>query len=242
MKKYFNPNKYRDYFYRKATPLFWGLMKIDVIRFSLCKARWNYFKKNIKILERYSDEVGQNTVEHNLSAFNHDAVFGMAKRMSLLLYPIAAFLRGYDGANLLIVGPRSEDDIFWAKSLGIKNTKGLDLFSYSDFIQIGDIHSTDFADNSFDAILLGWMISYSSNPNKVIQECKRLIKPNGYLGIGIESNPAQKDTGIFPPRVNFLNSSQDLIDLVNEEVVFTYDLKLDVPYECAVILKINKNQ
>jgi len=196
----------------------------------------------MKVLEKYSNEVGQTTVEYNLTAFNSDAVFGMAKRMSLLLYPIAALLRDYDSANLLIVGPRSEDDIFWAKSLGIKNTMGLDLFSYSDFIQIGDIHSTDFADNSFDAILLGWMINYSSNPNKVIQECKRLIKPNGYLGIGIQSDPAQRDTGISPPRVNSLNSPPDLVDLVNEEVVFIHDLKLDVPYECAVILKIDKKQ
>ena len=238
MNKYINPKKYRDFFYRQSTSIFWALMRIDILRFKLCKLRWNFYKKNLKILDNFSNDVGKTTIEHNLSAFNSDAVFGMAKRMSLLLYPIAAFFRISDNASLLIVGPRSEDDIFWAKSLGISNTLGLDLFSYSDLIKLGDIHNTDLPNNSFDAILLGWMISYSSDPFKVINECKRLLKPGGYLGIGIESDPTQKYKGIAPPRVNHLNSSEDLIELVNEEVVLVYDPKLDIPHECAVILKI----
>jgi SAM-dependent methyltransferase len=240
MKKYLNPKKYKDYFSQKFKSIFWGLMKIDTIRFNICKLRWNYYKKQLKILDEFTDQVGEDTINHNISAFNHDAVFGMGKRMSLLLYPIAAFLGTCNNASLLIVGPRSEDDIFWAKSLGIGNTVGLDLFSYSNLIQLGDIHNTGLPSHSFDAILLGWMISYSSEPHTVINECKRLIKPSGYLGIGIESDPKQKYNGISPPRVNYLNTSEDLINLVNEEVVFVYDPKLDTSHECAVILKMNQ--
>ncbi|MCA2882100.1 MAG: methyltransferase domain-containing protein [Microcystis sp. M046S1] len=241
MKKYFVLKKYQDFLQRKATSIFWGLMKIDSIRFYFCKVRWNYYKNNFKILDNYTSAVGVSTVDYNLSAFNNNAVFGMGKRMSLLLYPLVALLRDYHSPSVLIVGPRSEDDIFWARALGLSNTLGLDLFTYSKFVQLGDIHSTNYPNQSFDAILLGWMISYSSEPNKVINECKRLIKSGGFLGIGVQSDPAQKFNGISAPRMNHLNSSEDLISLVNEEIVFVHDPKLEVAYECAVILKLRKS-
>jgi len=218
---------------------FFEVMKIDVLRFNFCKYRWYLLRRRLRIIGEHTSSVGANAIEYNLDAFAQaGAVFGMAKRMSLLLYPVAALLRGRPEANVLIVGPRTEDDIIWAKSLGLRNTRGLDLFTYSKWIDLGDIHNTQMESASLDAVLLGWMISYSKDPTQVIAECKRLLRPGGYLGIGIETNPAQKAEGIRPPRVNHINSSGDLVDLVKERVVFIHDPELNVPYECAVIFRI----
>lgn len=217
--------------------IFLNFLRIDRIRFFVCKSRWLILQKHLRYFNVDNNDIGEETIKHNLSAFKHDAAFGMSNRMTILLYPTAAILNKRMNPKILIVGPRTEDDIFMAKSLGLFDTIGLDLFSYSDMIELGDIHNTSYESESFDVILLGWMISYSKNPAQVVKECDRLLKSGGYLGIGIESNPMQKNDVIFPPRVNTLNSSENLIDLIgrNWDVVFKHDPKLDVPFECAVI-------
>jgi SAM-dependent methyltransferase len=228
-------------FFTALRRLAYGLLFHDPIRFLVCKIRWRLLKGRIRLLEHPSAAVGADTLRHNLSAFAHNAVFGMGRRMSLLLFPVAALLKDRGpAARVLIVGPRTEDDILWARSIGLVNTTGLDLFTYSGLVGLGDIHRTDFPDDSFDAVLLGWMISYSTEPEGVVRECRRILKPGGFLGIGIESNPSQRTLGIQPPRVNALNSARELIALVNAPVAFTNDPYEDVLHDCAVVFKILK--
>jgi hypothetical protein len=186
-----------------------------------------------------ADSVGRYTVEHNMAALSDRAAFGMGNRMSLLLYTLAAVLRDKPDATVLIVGPRTEDDLYWARALGILNVRGLDLFSYSPWIDIGDIHNTNYQDRQFDAVILGWVISYSERPTTLIAECKRIAKPGGYIGLGIESNPSQRRTGNYgPPRVNALNSARDIAEIVNESVIFIHDPELDVPSDNAILFQL----
>jgi ubiquinone/menaquinone biosynthesis C-methylase UbiE len=103
---------------------------------------------------------------------------------------------------------------------------------------VGDIHHSKLPDKSYDAVLLGWMISYSSDPEGVIAECRRILKPGGLLGVGIESNPMQRVEGIKPPRVNALNSTADLISLVGAPVAFSNESYEDVLYDCGVVFKL----
>ncbi len=187
--------------------------------------------------------VGEHTISHNMDALVNKASFGMGNRMSLLLYPIAAFLRNKPNACILIVGPRTEDDIYWARSLGISNVRGLDLFSYSPWVDIGDIHETSYADNEFDAVILGWVISYSSQPALLVEECKRITKVGGYLAFGIESNPDQRRSGNYsPPRVNALNSSKDIAKLVGQPIAFIHDPQVSEPTDNAVVFQINHSE
>lgn len=215
------------------------LLKIDVIRNRYCWLRYRYFKRHLRFLPEESGGVGRQTIEHNLSALDNRAAFGMGNRMELLLYPLAAVLRGREDAKVLIVGPRTEDDIYWARALGINNVRGLDLFSYSPWIDLGDIHRTGYPDTEFDAVILGWVISYSLEPEKVITECRRILKPGGYLGFGIESNPELRATGIFAaPRVNKLNSASDIAELVQAPILFIHDPSISVPTDNAVIFRL----
>jgi len=136
----------------------------------------------MKTASRQSDGVGQHTIDHNLVALNTRAGFGMANRMALLLYPTAAALRNRSEARVLIVGPRTEDDIFWARALGLRNARGLDLFSYSDMIDVGDMHQTDYPSAHFDAVILGWVISYSNAPERLVDERARTAWPARHEG------------------------------------------------------------
>ena len=215
------------------------LLKIDSIRNRYCWLRYRYLKRHLRFLSEESGGVGHHTIEHNLDALDNRAAFGMGNRMSLLLYPLAAVLRGREDAKVLIVGPRTEDDIYWARALGINNVRGLDLFSYSPWIDLGDIHRTGYPDNEFDAVILGWVISYSLEPEKVVAECRRILKPGGYLGFGIESNPEMRATGMFKaPRVNTLNSASDIVELVKAQILFIHDPLISVPTDNAVMFRL----
>ena len=221
----------------KQAPL--QLFKIDLLRNYYCWLRYRLLKRRLRFLPEESGGVGRYTVEHNLSALDGRAAFGMGNRMSLLLYPLAAALRDRGDARVLIVGPRTEDDIYWARALGMNDVRGLDLFSYSPWIDVGDIHRTNYATGTFDAVVLGWVISYSARPEAMVAECKRILKPGGYLGFGIESNPELRATGKYnPPRVNGLNSASDIAALVDAPLLFIHDPATDVPTDNAVVFRL----
>ena len=219
--------------------LFLQVLQIHSLRNYFCWARYCVLKKKLHFLPAESGGIGSYTIEHNLLALNNRTGFSVGGRMSLLLYPLAAALRGCDNAKVLIVGPRTEDDIYWARALGIHDVRGLDLFSYSPLIDIGDIHQTNYQDHEFDAVILGWVISYSKQPERMIDECRRIIKVGGYLGFGIESNPTMRSTGEFkPPRVNALNSAADIAGLIQAPKLFIHDPELDQPTDNAVIFQL----
>lgn len=232
--------KYVGVFRSRLATLYYEFLKIDRLRNLYCWYRYQFMKGRLRTYAQVNSLVGSDTVSHNKSALVDKAAFGMGNRMALLLYPIAALLRQRKDAQMLIVGPRTEDDIFWARSLGLRGTRGLDLFSYSDMIDVGDMHETAFASGQFDAVILGWVISYSSNPENLINECKRVVKPGGYIGFGIESNPEHRQTGQFKsPRANYLNSGKEIAALANLPIIFIHDPEEGLPTDNAVILMVS---
>ena len=52
--------------------------------------------------------------------------------------------------------------------------------------QEADCTSLPFADNEFDAVIFGWTLSYSSDPQKVINEIIRVSKKNTLIAVGVE--------------------------------------------------------
>ena len=90
--------------------------------------------------------------------------------------------------SLLIIGPRFENEIFIARSLGFakKSIRTLDTFSYSPFVEIGDMHKMSFRNESFSQLLCSWTLSYSSNPKLAAKEMTRVTKIGGYLAISMQ--------------------------------------------------------
>jgi len=207
--------------------IFIQLLKFRRIRFLIVKYRYLFLKKRMKFFDGGSKSIAEKTIRHNLTAFNSDSGFGCGQRMGLLIYPVVAhytFSRIPKAQKkVLIVGCRTEDDIFWMKAYGFENTFGFDLFSYSKYVLVGDIHKTDFESGSFDIVLLGWMIPYTKDPKTVILECRRILKSGGLLGIGIQHVPTEEKDAV----ANTLNSSGDIISLLDEtlehKVLFEYD-------------------
>ena len=202
----------------------------------------------MKFSPRQSAKIGETTIAHNLSAFHQvkGPEFQSGGRMGLLIYPIVSYFKFFSSdpsaVKILIVGCRSEDDVYWMRSYGFPLTYGFDLFSYSPHVIAGDIHQTDFQDAVYDVVMIGWMISYSKDPATVIKECRRILKPGGLLGIGLDHDPLQDRSGISPPRVNTLNSTADIIKLMDSalthKIVFEYDHYNKDDYRSVVISKL----
>ena len=64
----------------------------------------------------------------------------------------------FKSLKVLSIGPRSEGEIFkiFASGFELNNIVGLDLFSYSPLIKLGDMHNLEFNRGEFDIIFMGW--------------------------------------------------------------------------------------
>lgn len=221
-----------------------SLLKDRRLRFIVVRLRYMLLKKRMRFFKGGSTNIGEKTIEHNLSAFDVNAGYGCGGRMGLLIYPIISFYSFYtiDKSKLkvLMVGCRTEDDIYWMRAYGFSQAIGFDLFSYSRHILIGDIHQTDFADGELDVVVLGWMISYTKDPLTVVKECRRILKKGGLLGIGLEHNPHQVGITIQPPRVNPTNSTRDLKNILDvamdHKVLFEYDHLNDTAGDFSTVI------
>jgi SAM-dependent methyltransferase len=119
---------------------------------------------------------------------NMKSIYGANNRMNLLLYPVAIIEILNADSKILVIGPRNENDLYSLVGLGfkLKNIRGLDLLSYSPYVELGDMHAIPFPDDTFDAVICGWTLSYSTNPAKAAKEMTRVAKPGGVIAIGLE--------------------------------------------------------
>ena len=89
-------------------------------------------------------------------------------------------------SRILSIGPRTEGEIFNIISKGFlkKNITSIDLQTYSPLIQLGDMHEMNFDSNTFDLVLCGWVMTYSYNRQKAINEIIRVCKNDAIVCIG----------------------------------------------------------
>lgn len=227
--------------------IFLALLIFPRIRTRFCKLRWLLLKKQLKFYEKPTTGVGEEVIEYNLTAFNHDAAFGCGGRMDLLLYPLAVLAS--KNAKILIIGPRTEDDIYLAKALGFSEPEGFDLFSYSPHIRLGDMHNPPYRDAEFDAVILGWVMAYSSDQSRAAEQCKRILKPGGFLAIGWEwvsntangwdwasnmelDNPIKKEID-----VRHANEVKDIVSLFNYPIVYINSPEIITNHHKSIIFK-----
>ena len=198
---------------------------IRAVRIVVGKLRFYYyarFRNRIKTLE--SKDAIDHTVKHNLKSIG---LFGLS-RMDMLIKPIAVMENVSKDAKILVIGPRNEDDILNLIGHGFKarNIIGLDLISYSPFIEVGDMHSTRFTDSYFDVIICGWTLSYSNEPQKFAQEALRIIKHNGIIAIGVEYSLLTKEQSVnlhrgyhlSPDKFERINSVDQILSLFSGHV------------------------
>jgi SAM-dependent methyltransferase len=161
------------------------LLLIKPVRKVVGKLRFYYYAKllrKVKTLE--SKDAIDHTIKHNLNALG---LFGLT-RMNKLIKPVSVMESVSKDSQMLVIGPRNEEDILNLIGNGFNKKKiiGLDLMSYSPYIEVGDMHHMRFDDSFFDVIICGWTLSYSNQPQKFAEELLRTVKNGGVIAIGVE--------------------------------------------------------
>lgn len=113
------------------------------------------------------------------------------KRRARDINVISNLLSKNTSIHLLDVGCSNGAFVFIANSLGV-NAEGVDPSEEAVRngidrglkIHLGYLHDIAFQDNTFDTITLYEVIEHVSEPRALLEECYRILKPNGVLLIG----------------------------------------------------------
>jgi SAM-dependent methyltransferase len=165
-------------------------LRMDPIRTRVARVRFIYYVKLLKRLRTFdagSQGITENTIAHNVKGMVDLTV----ARSNLLIRPLSVIQSLNAESRILSIGPRTEGEIFnlMAHGFSADRIRGLDLISYSPFIDVGNMHDMPYADSSWDAVIMGWVISYSSEQRRAAMEVVRVTRPGGIVAVGLEWYP-----------------------------------------------------
>ena len=196
------------------------LFLIDYARYRVARRRFMEAKARttLKFAEQKTDLWG-NTLEHNLKAMED---FAGVSRVNRLIRPLYAIDRVYFRAKdlkVLSVGPRTEMELLSLLGQGFarENIRGLDLFSYSPWIDAGNMHHMAYADNSFDVLIAGWVLAYSNDPHQACREFLRVVRDKGIIAIGLTRLPTSRRA-----EGNYMPNATELLDVFGSAVRRVY--------------------
>ena len=115
-----------------------------------------------------------------------------ATRSNELVYPLKSLgFVDFQSSKVLSVGPRLESEIYtlFANGFRLKNIKSIDLQSYTSLIDLGDMLKMPYEDNSFDVVVVGWVLAYTDKVQEAIKEFVRVSKNGSLISIGISHKP-----------------------------------------------------
>jgi SAM-dependent methyltransferase len=207
------------------------LLLVDLLRYLVVAMRYLWYVRVRRSLRTFDTATGSesavavNTIAHNLKGMRDLAV----NRSHLLVRPLSVIEAIPTDANVLSVGPRSEGELFNLAAHGFVfgRITGLDLISYSPRVRLGDMHAAPFADETFDAVVLGWVLAYSEDPRAAAQEMVRVVRHGGVIAVGVEYSPLspadiEKDVGYQPGSRHRIASCREILSYFGEAVDHLY--------------------
>lgn len=207
------------------------MLLVDLIRYGVVAMRFFWFVKVLGRLKTLGANgttggaVAGNTIAHNLKGLNDLAV----NRSHLLVRPLSVIEALPVDARVLSVGPRTEGELMNLTAHGFSwpHICGLDLISYSPKIQLGDMHSTPYANSHFDAVVLGWVLAYSEEPATAASEMVRITRPGGIVAVGVEYSPRSQeeviaDVGYLPGAKERIESCDQILAFFGSSVEHVY--------------------
>ncbi|OGJ65438.1 hypothetical protein A3F36_04990 [Candidatus Peribacteria bacterium RIFCSPHIGHO2_12_FULL_55_11] len=166
---------------------FYQLLRVDLLRLFVTAIRYVYYvrlRRRLRTLDSATGDIGHNTVFHNKLQMGKMKHLG-GNRSGLLAYPLSA-IHISRSSPVLCIGPRSEGELLNLMGMGFRNVRGLDLISYSPWIDLGDMHAMPYADNAFGIVTMGWVLAYSHAPTKAALEAVRVTRNGGLIAGGGE--------------------------------------------------------
>jgi len=210
--------------------------------------RLQYFFRLRRRLQIFGDQGAVRGHDYSIRSFMTGRP---SERIVKLIAPLAAIDQMGPDSKVLSIGCRFEADLLYLVGYGFRpeNVRGLDMISYSPWIDCGNMHATAYADGSWDAVVLGWTLAYSDQPRTAAKELVRITRDGGIIAIGVTYYPPevlkklieQGAPGGIPDRIQ---SVERILELFRPNVGHVY-FNHDVPNpakqgSCMVIFSIRK--
>ena len=168
-----------------------------------------------------------------------------------LVRPLATLVPARDQATVLSIGCRFETELLYLVGHGFaaRNIRGLDMISYSPWIDLGNMHSLPYADHSFDAVILGWVLSYSEDPRRAASQAVRVARDGARIAVGVayypehdlEERARQGSTLGVQNRIQTVDGLVDLFDGAVRQVLYQRDAPDPAQEDyCAVVIEVDK--
>jgi len=226
-----------------------AVMEITKVRVELAASRIRGLSKdNLRIFDSPTGREIANTVDHNIDSLLNLGGLIRPQRLIDPLKSIHYVIANIAALKVLSIGPRSDAELFGLLAAGFEpqNITGLDLIAYSDWVNLGDMHAMPYQDNSFDVVMLGWVLAYSADVQSAVNEVLRVARPGAHIAIGWEYSPlsneelASKDLTDVSEATRVRHSSEILayFDGHVDDVIFKSDVHPDLANQTSDVIVV----
>lgn len=193
----------------------YAMMRLDMISKDDIQVSNNVDAGAIENVIDYNFDMLQNMKNHQHTLKRPDYLIHVLKSIYYISLNRAKL-------KVLCIGPRTEAEFFTFIGEGFspENLTGLDLMSYSEFVDVGDMHHMPYKADTFDIVFVGWTLTYSKDLQRVADECIRVAKPGGYVALGVESSgiaPQALYGHTLTDAIN-IQSTDEIVDLFEGHV------------------------
>ena len=217
------------------------LLQVSEIRQVIAKYRADaLIRKGVKKTDASHGAIATNTLEYNLQGAVTASALDRPQIMFGVVCGIERVNRHRASMDVLSVGPRSEIEIFGMLGAGFSmdRIKAVDLFSYSPYVDIGDMHHLPYPDSSFDIIFLGWVLSYSRDQQAVAKEIMRVARDRSIIVLAGDYSDDSQNRAVFENTTSHMQSVEQLLALFEDSVCNVYFRHDPSPPEIAMVMTV----
>jgi hypothetical protein len=202
------------------------LLEVRRVRRTLARERIDNLiaAKRLSRVAGDPDHVAHNTIDYNIDGAITAATLDRPAIMVNVVTSIEKVWKKIESLDVLSIGPRSEIEIFAILAAGFApdRIKALDLFSYSPYIETGDMHAMPYPDNAFDIIFVGWVLSYSRDQAAAAREILRVCRDGAIVAVAGSYSDASIDRPTFKNDTTHMQNTQQSLDLFAGHVGTVY--------------------
>ena len=158
-----------------------------IFAFIILVAQWLDLKRQTTIKKDYviNDEYYKKVQDYNADV-TLKKIVTTTRRAEELFQVIVLPPRNIKDEKLLLIGPRNIQELImaWVYGFTWKNIEAIDLYSTNQKITVMNMEDMKFDDGLFDAVLMANTFAYAKQPDRLLSEISRVIKPGGKLVFG----------------------------------------------------------
>lgn len=184
--------------------------RIPLYRFAYAQARLALRTVGRRWLSRSSHASQDVTVDHNLKSLRNFTT----RNENLLLASMC--VEDIEQSRTLIIGGRTEEEIFMFRGYGFRDVTAVDLISYSPLVIEADMHDLPFADDSFDFIFCAYTLVYSKRPSAAAKEFVRVLRNGGTVAVAVEYCPWESRAEIQQALLGYTIIPEEKLETVDD--------------------------